>query len=101
MPALDADEMRGHGHDPEDPDLIRLDIDGRTRWPAFQFADDGAPLQIVRTINRMLDVADDPVGVTDWWLQRNSRIGDAPAHLIGTLPDEHLIALARTGLSDT
>jgi hypothetical protein len=95
-PALDADQLRAHGLDPADPDLIRLDrADGTGRWPAFQFAADGSPLRIVLEINRILDAYDDPFGAADWWLGDNGRLGDAPVRLIGNLPDEELIAAAR------
>jgi hypothetical protein len=96
VPALGADELRAHGLDPGDPDLIRLDdADGAGRWPSFQFASDGAPLRIVRTINRILAASDDPFGAADWWLGAHAGLGDAPVRLIGRLPDGELIAAAR------
>ncbi|TDD40216.1 hypothetical protein E1287_01485 [Actinomadura sp. KC06] len=95
-PALDADQLRARGVDPGDPGLIRLDrADGDGRWPAFQFAAGGGPLRIVLEINRILAAADDPYGAADWWLGGNGRLGDAPARLIGSLPDDELIAAAR------
>jgi hypothetical protein len=95
-PALGADELRAHGLDPGDPELIRLDDgDGAGRWPSFQFGSDGVPLRVVRTINRILEASDDPFGAADWWLGANARLGDAPVRLIGRLPDGELIAAAR------
>lgn len=95
-PALGADELRAHGVDPGDPDLIRLAAaDGAGRWPSFQFGSDGAPLRVVRTINRILEASDDPFGAADWWLGANARLGAAPARLIGRRPDGDLIAAAR------
>lgn len=93
-PALSADELRGG--DSEDPDLIRLDdADGAGRWPAFQFAADGSPVPIVRTVNRILGASEDPLGVADWWLGENGWLGGVPARLVGTLPGDQLIAAAR------
>lgn len=95
-PALGVDELRASGQDPEDPDLIRLDgADGSGRWPAFQFGTDGSAVPVVRVVNRLLDAADDPFGAADWWLGDNGGLGDAPARLIGSIPDERLIAAAR------
>ena len=92
-PALNADELRTDGRD---PDLIRLDdADGAGHWPTFQFAADGSPLRIVRTVNRILGASEDPLGVADWWLGENGWLGGAPAQLIGRLPDDQLIAAAR------
>jgi hypothetical protein len=94
--AFDGDEVRARGLDPGDPDLILLHrADGTERWPAFQFGPDGGLRSVVRTINRILDAADDPYGAADWWLGRHGQLGDAPARLIGRVPDERLIAVAR------
>lgn len=96
VPALHADELTANGQDPTDPGLIRLEeADGSPRWPAFQFAGDGSPLPIVRSVNRILGASDDPFGVAGWWLGDNGLLGDAPARLIGRLPDERLMAAAR------
>ncbi|MGC5015451.1 hypothetical protein ACLQ2R_32225 [Streptosporangium sp. DT93] len=95
-PALTADEVRAGGHDPGDPGLIRLEHSGgAARWPAFQFAADGRPLPLVRTINRILEAADDPFGAADWWLGDNGWLGGSPARLMGRVPDERLISAAR------
>jgi hypothetical protein len=94
--ALTAAEVRIRGQDPDDPDLIRLDRDdGTAQWPAFQFGRDGAPLRIVRTINRILLAEDDPFGAADWWLGENAWLHAVPASSIGRLSDELLIAAAR------
>src|SRR5262245_48151531 len=79
-PAVSEAELREKGQDPGDGDLIRLDrADGTGQWPAFQFAADGSPLALVRAINQLLDAADDPWGVADWWLGHNGWLGGAPA----------------------
>jgi hypothetical protein len=85
------DEVRGRGHDPDDPDLIRLQRpDGSSQWPAFQFA---YP-ELVRSINRVLDAADDPWGAADWWLGENTWLSGAPATLIGHVADQELTQAA-------
>ena len=95
-PALTEDEVHRRGTDPADPDLIRLDrADGRQQWPAFQFAPDGAPLSVVRAVNRLLGAAADPVGTADWWLSKNGWLDDEPYRLIGRVPDDLLIRAAR------
>jgi hypothetical protein len=100
-PALSADELIAKGLDPADPDLIRLaGADGTGRWPSFQFTPDGAPPRVVRTINRILEAAADPAGAADWWLGEHARFGDAPARLIGRVPDDELIAAARAGTGE-
>ncbi|WP_344474298.1 hypothetical protein [Nonomuraea monospora] len=96
-PALTAAELRALGQNPGDPALIRLqDDDGAGRWPAFQFDADGTPLPLVRLINGILEAFDDPLGAASWWLSDNGWLGDAPARLIGRVPDEQLIAAARS-----
>lgn len=88
-------EIRQFGQNPEDPDLIRLDReDGEHQWPAFQFDHTGQPWHLVRQVNRILDVADDPWGVADWWLGGNIWLRGVPADLIGRIDDQDLIATA-------
>lgn len=88
------DEVRERGHDPDDPDLIRLERrDGRAQWPAFQFEH----LELVRSINRILDSADDPWGAADWWLGENRWLAGTPALLIGRVDDAEL---TRTALDE-
>lgn len=99
--ALSEAELRARGQDPGDADLIRLDrADGTGQWPAFQFGPDGAPLDLVRTINQILGVADDPWGVADWWLGPNSWLPSAPAQLIGRVDAQELIDAARAERSE-
>ncbi|MGH3533136.1 MAG: hypothetical protein ACRDQG_00260 [Pseudonocardiaceae bacterium] len=93
--AFSEKEIRKRGQDPEDPDLIRLDReDGRRQWPAFQFDRSGQPLTLIRTVNRILDVADDPWGGADWWLGDNAWLRGVPAKLIGRIDDQDLIDAA-------
>lgn len=94
--ALTENEVRRRGADPADPGLIRLDRpDGGQQWPEFQFAPDGRPLPVVRTVNRLLGAAADPIGAADWWLSKNGWLEDEPCGLIGKVPDELLIRAAR------
>ncbi len=94
--ALTEDEVRDRGQDPGDPGLLRLDRDdGGEQWPRFQFGPDGAPLPVVRTINRMLDAEADPWGVADWWLGHNQWLDGVPARLLGDVDDDLLIEAAR------
>ncbi|MDN3353860.1 hypothetical protein [Actinomadura sp. DC4] len=94
--AFTAAEVRVRGQDPDDPGLIRLDRDdGIPQWPSFQFGPDGTPPQVVRTVNRILLAEEDPFGAADWWLGENAWLHAVPAHSIGSLPDESLIAAAR------
>jgi hypothetical protein len=89
-------QVRERGVDPGDLDVIRLDReDGTPQWPAFQFGADGTPPPVVRTINRILAAHDDPYGAADWWLSENAWLRIVPAHAIGRVPDDRLIAAAR------
>jgi hypothetical protein len=95
-PALTEDEVRMRGADPADPGLIRLDRrEGGGQWPRFQFAGDGGPPPIVRTVNTMLGAETDPLGVADWWLGVNAWLDGRPSDLIGDVPDELLLRAAR------
>ncbi|MFG1641272.1 hypothetical protein ACGFMK_13375 [Amycolatopsis sp. NPDC049252] len=90
--SLQDHQVRARGADPADPDLLSLVTDGGKRqWPVFQF---GPRTDLVRRINRILDVADDPWGVADWWLGRHAWLADVPAMLIGEVPDQVLIDAA-------
>jgi hypothetical protein len=94
-PALSADDVRQRGADPGDTSLIRLDrADGGQQWPAFQFVPGGGPWPVVREVNQLLGAAEYPLGAADWWLSRNSWLGDPPSQLIGRVPDDHLIRAA-------
>jgi hypothetical protein len=100
-PALTAEEVLHRGHDPSDPDLVQLDRgDGTQQWPVFQFEPHGGIRDVVRAINRILVADEDPFGAADWWLGRNGLLGDAPARLIGHVPDDLLIAAARGVAAD-
>lgn len=93
--AVTEEEMIELGQNPADVDLIRLeDRDGRYQWPAFQFDDTGRLLDLVRQVNRILDVRDDPWGVADWWLGGNVWLRGVPAELIGQIDDQDLIDAA-------
>jgi hypothetical protein len=95
-PALTEEEVRLRGADPADPGLLRLDRpDGAQQWPSFQFAPDGGPLRVVRTVNTMLGAETDPLGVADWWLGANPWLDGRPSDLIGDVPDELLLRAAR------
>jgi hypothetical protein len=80
----------------DQPGLIHLERhDGGGQWPDFQFGADGGPLPVVITINRILDVGDDPWGAADWWLGRNAWLEGVPALLLGTVADDVLVSAAR------
>lgn len=94
-PAFSEQEVRQHGADPADPDLIWLRRrDGGRQWPRFQFGPHG-PWPVVRTINRLLEAAADPIGVADWWLSRNGWLDGQPGLMLGQVPDDSLVSAAR------
>ncbi|MFC5664530.1 DUF3168 domain-containing protein [Kitasatospora misakiensis] len=100
--SVSAADYRAGGHDPADPDLIRLtDRQGTVRLPSFQFdGTSGRPLPVVVAVNRLLDADDDPWGVADWWLGANAWLDAVPARLLGT-PGEHtLLAAARAEIAE-
>ncbi|MFJ4091059.1 hypothetical protein ACIPYS_05700 [Kitasatospora sp. NPDC089913] len=100
--SVSAADYRSGGHDPADPDLIRLtDRQGTVRLPSFQFdGASGRPLPVVVAVNRLLDADDDPWGVADWWLGANAWLDAVPARLLGT-PGEHgLLAAARAEIAE-
>ncbi|GAB2880983.1 hypothetical protein [Streptomyces mayteni] len=82
--------------DPLAAGLIRLNDPIRgPRYPDFQFdPDEGGPFAVVARINRLLLADQDPWGAADWWLGGNRWLADAPASLIGRVPDELLTAAA-------
>ncbi|MER7015938.1 hypothetical protein ABT324_31265 [Saccharopolyspora sp. NPDC000359] len=92
--SLDAQQLSAAGVDPADPDLIRLPGE-HDQWPAFQFDADGAPRELVRTVNQHLQADADPWGAADWWLGHNERLGGTPAELIGRVDDAALVEAAR------
>ncbi|GAA3958988.1 hypothetical protein GCM10022384_09810 [Streptomyces marokkonensis] len=81
---------------PEPPGVIRLNDPGiGPRYPRFQFRPGTAePLPVVRRINELLRADRDPWGAADWWLGGNAWLRGVPADLLGTLPDEDLVAAA-------
>lgn len=94
-PAYDEAQLRAWDQDPDDPDLVRLQrVDGSGQWPEFQFGPDHAVLELVRAVNRILEVSDDPWGVADWWLGAHEQLAAAPAALIGRVEPQVLIAAA-------
>ena len=94
VPALTPEQVREHGADPDDEDLIRLSPGrGLIQLPSFQFGPDGQAIPIVKAINRLLVAAEDPWGVADWWLGSNTWLNATPADLIGQVEDT-LLALA-------
>ncbi|MEU6236129.1 DUF3168 domain-containing protein [Kitasatospora sp. NPDC047058] len=101
-PSVTAADYRSGGHDPGSPDLIRLtDRDGTVRLPSFQFTDaSGRPHPLVVTINRLLDAADDPWGVADWWLGANAWLDAVPARLLGTPAERSLLPAARAEIAE-
>ncbi len=93
--AFSEAEIRERGQNPADSELIQLDReDGIRQWPAFQFGRTGQPLELVRRVNRILGVLDDPWGVADWWLGGHVWLGGIPAQLIGQVDDQDLINAA-------
>ncbi|MFF2955139.1 hypothetical protein ACFVVU_27780 [Kitasatospora sp. NPDC057965] len=100
--SVTAADYRAGGHDPADPDLIRLtDRQGTVRLPSFQFDDDsGRPLPVVVAVNRLLDADDDPWGVADWWLGANAWLDAVPARLLGTAGEHTLLAAARAEIAE-
>jgi hypothetical protein len=95
-PALTAPEVRDQGGNPDRDDLIRLSPEsGAVQLPAFQFGPDGRPIPVVLTINRMLEAAEDPWGVADWWLGKNAWLDGSPADLLGHIDDALLVMAAR------
>jgi hypothetical protein len=96
VPSVTEAQVRDRGVDPNAPGLIRLSTTGGdVRLPAFQFDAGGYPYPVVTQINLLLDVADDPWGVADWWLGPNGWIGAVPAESIGHIDDRLLVAAAR------
>ncbi|MFD8698508.1 DUF3168 domain-containing protein [Kitasatospora purpeofusca] len=100
--SVSAADYRSGGHDPADPDLIRLtDRQGTVRLPSFQFdGASGRPLPVVVAVNRLLDADDDPWGVADWWLGANAWLDAVPARLLGTPAEHGLLAAARAEIAE-
>jgi hypothetical protein len=94
-PCLSEAQVRAHGQNPALSGLIRLDADGGTRLPAFQFDEQGVPRSLVIRINHLLDSDADPWGVADWWLCPNAWLAATPADVLGIVEDSLLVATAR------
>jgi hypothetical protein len=103
LQALTPDDARQRGVDPGDARLIRLPRPGAApefQLPAFQFAPTGGAWDIVMEVNQVLDAADDPWGVTCWWVDPHARLGDAPADLLGRGQDGLIRRAARAVVED-
>ncbi|AQA10103.1 hypothetical protein HUF15_24340 [Streptomyces samsunensis] len=96
-PARGPERLTGAAaEDPAGAGLIRLsDPERGDRYPDFQFdPDTGEPRPVVQRINRMLLSDQDPWGAADWWLGGNTWLRDAPAALVGRVPDARLTEAA-------
>ncbi|MFC5719139.1 hypothetical protein ACFP1Z_02935 [Streptomyces gamaensis] len=97
-PSLSAEEAKKRCAGRPPRELIRLDDPVRgARYPAFQFTlgRGGAPLPVVRQVNRILLAEVDPWGAADWWLSGNAWLGGPPVTLLGVLPDASLAGAAQ------
>jgi len=97
-PARGADRLPGNAAaDPVGAGLIRLaDPERGDRYPDFQFdPETGEPRPVVQRVNRLLLADQDPWGAADWWLGGNHLLPDAPAALVGRVPDELLADAAQ------
>lgn len=96
-PARGPERLTGAAaEDPAGAGLIRLsDPERGDRYPDFQFdPETGEPRPVVQRINRMLLSDQDPWGAADWWLGGNTWLRDAPAALVGRVPDARLTEAA-------
>ncbi|WP_275558726.1 hypothetical protein [Streptomyces sp. 5-6(2022)] len=102
-PARGPEQLTGTAaEDPTGAGLIRLsDPERGDRYPDFQFdPDTGEPRPVVQRINRMLLSDQDPWGAADWWLGGNTWLRDAPAALVGRVPDARLTEAAAALVGD-
>ncbi|MGW7693063.1 hypothetical protein ACWGMA_30100 [Streptomyces asiaticus] len=102
-PARGPEQLTGTAaEDPTGAGLIRLsDPERGDRYPDFQFdPDTGEPRPVVQRINRMLLSDQDPWGAADWWLGGNTWLRDAPAALVGRVPDARLTEAAAALIGD-
>ncbi|GAA1266773.1 hypothetical protein [Streptomyces javensis] len=102
-PARGPEQLTGTAaEDPTGAGLIRLsDPERGDRYPDFQFdPDTGEPRPVVQRINRMLLSDQDPWGAADWWLGGNTWLRDAPAALVGQVPDARLTEAAAALIGD-
>lgn len=77
------------------PFLLRLPFPEGNVYPAFQFNPDAEGLrQVVIAVNSLLRAADDPWGVSSWWLTNSGWLGKRPVDLLGTSDEQDLTELA-------
>jgi hypothetical protein len=103
LPSLSPQDARQRGINPNDLRLIRLPRPGAApefQLPAFQFGPAGDAWDIVMEVNQVLDAADDPWGVTCWWVDLHARLGDAPADLLGLGQDSLIRRAAQAMVED-
>jgi hypothetical protein len=101
-PAFTETEVLAAGVVPDRDDLIRLPVTSRHGLlPKFQFHPDGQPVQVVTEVNWLLDVAEDPWGVADWWLGENAWLGGIPARLLGQVDNNALLRAAKAVLPES
>lgn len=95
LPALTAEEVRGNQVDPDGGGLIRLARpDRQVQLPAFQFSPGGQPWPVVREVNELLGAANDPWGVTCWWVDPHQWLAGSPRDLLGGNADDLLRSVA-------
>lgn len=91
LPSLSADDVRRNQIDPDSEGLVRLPRPDRAvQYPAFQFTPAGTPWMVVQELNKVLNAASDPWGVTCWWADPHERLGASPADLLGQGRDDLL-----------
>jgi hypothetical protein len=106
LPSLSPQDARQRGINPNDLRLIRLPRPGAApefQLPAFQFdraGDAWEAWDIVMEVNQVLDAADDPWGVTCWWVDLHARLGDSPVDLLGRGQDSLIRRAARAMVED-
>jgi hypothetical protein len=100
-PSYTESEAREAGIQAGRRDLIRLPVSASTTAIlSFQFGPDHQPIGVVTEINRLLDAAEDPWGVADWWLSENVWLRAIPAQSLGRVADVYLIEAAQAILPE-
>jgi hypothetical protein len=90
-----AADLRERELSPDVFGVIKLHRDdGSASVPVFQFDEEGAPLEVVLRVNRLLRAHEDPWGAADWWFSANAWLTEPPYELIGRTSDELLVAAA-------
>ena len=80
--------------------LIGLPTDRGYRYPKFQFDQEQSDVyEVVRDVNEMLGVAEDPWGVASWWFTPVARLGGRPADLVGVRDDAEIVAASKALLA--